>query len=121
MSGGVFSGTAANITNVSVFGGTGNDTLNASGVIMPVTLDGTPGIINAGGVETHAPVADAGSSVDLLTGGAGSDTLYYNGPQSTYDGGAGGPADMLVYAASASDNILFSRPATPVRGCPTRQ
>ena len=50
MSGGTFSGIATNIGSVSVFGGTGSDDLNASGMIMRVALDGDPPLP---GTETH--------------------------------------------------------------------
>jgi hypothetical protein len=80
-------------------------------MIMPVTLDGAPPVV-VNGVMTHAPGGGSGSGADVLKGGAGSDTLYYNGPQSQYDGGPGGVADSLVYNATPGDQILFHTSAS---------
>ena len=82
-------GTAANMTSVTVNGGSGDNKLDASGVQMPVSL--------YGGV---------GSGADTLIGGAGSDILYYSGVGSSYDGG-GGVDNVLTYPSSAGDLIAF--------------
>jgi Ca2+-binding RTX toxin-like protein len=71
--------TATNMTSVTVkSGGGNNDVLDASGMILGVTLDGQ------------------GGRYDTLLGGAGDDTLYFYPPASTpwdaagvYDGGQG--------------------------------
>jgi len=95
--------TATNMTSVSVLGGSGNDDLDASGMIMGVTLNGGGG----------------GGGFDTLTGGQGNNTLFYNiGPGNTYsstnilhayssvyNGGDGpGAVNELVFPVPAGDN-----------------
>ena len=82
-------GTATNLTSLTVNGGTGKNTINASGVQMPVSL-----------------YAGAGASADTLIGGSGSNTLFYSGVGSSYDGGSGGDS-TLDYAANPGDLIAF--------------
>jgi Ca2+-binding RTX toxin-like protein len=89
-------GTATNITTVSVIGGAAKDLLDASGMVMPVTLDG-----------------GTGSGADTLIGGAGCDTLYYSGTGSSYDGG-GGANNEIVYRAANNDIIALMTPAIVV-------
>ena len=97
IAGTTIAGTATNMTSVSVNGGKGPDKLNAYGMIMGVTLNG-------------------GSGRDNLTGGMGSDTLYYCGNGSSYDGGPGGANDTLIYPAAAGDNISFWQSASGTPG-----
>ncbi len=78
----------ASIVNLSqnstifVQGGSGNDDLDASGMLVGVELDGYSGN-------------------DTLVGGAGNNYLYYTGSGSTYNGGAGLP---LYYDGGYSPN-----------------
>ena len=62
--------------------------LDASGMIMPVTLDG-------------------GGGTDTLIGGAGDDTLIYSGPNNEYDG-VGGTDNQLVFPTQPGDQVVFS-------------
>ncbi len=84
---GVVAGTATNLTNLTVIGGTGKNTLDASQMIMPVTLNG-----------------GTGSGPDTLLGGAGNDTFIYSGVGSTYVGG-GGIANVIDYVANPGDTV----------------
>ena len=95
-SAGTLTGTATSISSVSVFGGTGSDKLDASGMIMPVTLDGAPPVV-VDSVDTHAD-GGIGGATDTLIGGAGNDTLYYHEDQgdNVYNGG-GGTDNRLLY------------------------
>ncbi len=95
---GTMTGSATNMTSVSVMGGTGNNLLDASQMEMPVTLNG-----------------GAGSGPDTLLGGAGDDTLYYSGTGSTFDGG-GGVDNTLVYPANPGDVIAFGVSGLIVNG-----
>jgi hypothetical protein len=89
-------GSATNMTNVTVIGGTGHNRLDASAMVMPVTLNG-----------------GNGSGADTLIGGAGSDAFYYSGNGSTYDGG-GGANDEVVYPANSGDSVAVLGPALVV-------
>ena len=82
-------GTATNLTSLAVNGGTGKNRIDASGVQVPATLNG-----------------GAGSGADTLIGGSGSNTLYYSGVGSTYDGGSG-TNNVLDYPANAGDAIAY--------------
>ncbi len=84
---------ASNITSVSVVGGSGADNLNASNMVMPVTLNG----------EANS------SSADMLIGGAGCDTFYYSGLNSTYKGG-GGADNTIIYPVNQGDVITVASP-----------
>jgi Ca2+-binding RTX toxin-like protein len=91
LSGGVVSGTATNMTSVTVNGGGGNnDVLDASGMILGVTLDGQ------------------GGNSDTVLGGAGNDTLYLTGNGSTYDGGDGTDNRIAIRAAQNHNIVLFT-------------
>ncbi len=92
VAGSSIAGTATNMTSVSVMGGTGNNLLDASQMVMPVTLNG-----------------GAGSGPDTLLGGSGSDTFYYSGAGSTYDGG-GGAVNNIIYPAKSGDIISVAVP-----------
>jgi hypothetical protein len=83
-------GTAMNMTSVTVLGGSGSNTLDASQTIMPVTLDG-----------------GAGNNADTLLGGAGSDVFDFSGTGSTYEGG-GSADNTIVYAAKPGDVITVT-------------
>ncbi len=85
---GTLAATATNITSVSVTGGSGNDDINASGMSMAVTLNG-------------------GGGTDTLIGGAGDNTLYYDGPQSVYDGGSGSDNELVYQASNGGDIVLL--------------
>ncbi len=90
----------ANIANLGknsgifVQGGSGNDYLDASGMLMGVDLDGYSGN-------------------DTLIGGAGQNYLYYTGPGSTYNGGTGlrlsydGDYGSLAEAGSTQNTLIF--------------
>ena len=67
---GVLSGSATNLTALTVMGGSGKNKIDASQVAMSVTLNG-----------------GSGSKADTLIGGSGSDTFLYSGTGSTYTGG----------------------------------
>jgi hypothetical protein len=95
---GTMAGTATNITSVTVIGGTGRNLLDASGMVMPVTLNG-----------------GAGSGPDTLIGGAGSDTFYYSGTGSIYVGGSGANEE-IVYPANPGDIIALVGPELVVNG-----
>ena len=106
-SAGTLTGTATNITSVSVFGGTGNDLLDASGMTMPVTLDGGPPVV-VNGVLTHYPNETSSvSGANTLIGGAGDDVLYYS-PNTSYDGG-GGTNNQIVYQAAGNTVEILTR------------
>ncbi len=72
--------------SVSVVGGSGNDWLDASGMIMGITLDG-------------------GGGADTLVGGAGNDTFDYSAGVVSYDGGTGSD-NSIVYADTDGDPII---------------
>jgi Ca2+-binding RTX toxin-like protein len=72
--------------SVFIQGGTGNDGLDASGILMGVTLNG-------------------GGGTDTLIGGGGNNTLDYEGTQSTYIGGAGVPLYLDGGAYSNTDSL----------------
>ncbi len=72
---------AVGISNVSVLGGGGNDTLDAGGMIVPVTLNG-------------------GSGHDALEGGEGNTTFIYNSNTIAYSG--------AVAADTYFDNSIYS-------------
>jgi hypothetical protein len=59
----------------------------------------------------------AGSGADTLIGGAGSDTLYYSGALSAYDGG-GGTSNEIAYRANPGDLIAVMAPALVVNNDP---
>ncbi len=84
IAGSSLSGTATNMTSVSVDGGTGNNLLDATATVMGVTLDGGSG----GG--------------DTLYGGAGSDTFDYSGPDSIYQGATGMNNELIFPDTAAS-------------------
>jgi Ca2+-binding RTX toxin-like protein len=96
--GGSMTGTATNMTSITVVGGTGKNLLDASQTVMPVTLNG-----------------GNGSGADTLIGGAASDTFYYSGTGSSYTGGPGA-ANTLVYPASTGDIIALMGPELVVNG-----
>jgi Ca2+-binding RTX toxin-like protein len=83
--GGSLSGSATNMTSISVFAGTGENLLDAGRMIMPVTLSG-----------------GSGTGPDTLIGGASDDTLYFSGVGSTYDGG-GGAENTIVFPGGSGD------------------
>ena len=91
-------GTATNMTSVTVRGGGGINTLDASQTIMPVTLNGGPG-----------------SGADTLIGGAGSDIFYCSGPGSTYDGGSSAD-NTIAYPANPNDVITVEGKTLSVNG-----
>jgi len=67
------------VTRVIVNAGDGNDTVDASTLTLPSTLDGGNG----------ADTLDGGTLADSISGGAGTDTLTGNDGADTIDGGAG--------------------------------
>ncbi len=81
-------GTATNMNSVSLIGGTGNDVLDASGMIMGVTIDG-------------------GGGADTIIGGQGNDRFTYRNGGNTYDGG-GGTSNVLVFnPGMPGDTVQF--------------
>ena len=82
-------GTATDLTSLTVDGGDGKNTIDAAGVQVPLNLYG-----------------GAGAQADTLIGGSGSDTLFYSGVGSTYEGSNGG-LSVLDYPANAGDVIAF--------------
>ncbi len=104
------SATATNITAVSVFGGAGNDRLDASAITsLPVTLDGADPVI-VGGQVLHAIDSSVVSGNDTLTGGGGSNTFYQR-PGDTVSGGGTvynvtGQVDAAKCAISAPPSIV---------------
>ena len=86
-----------NIEAASLTGGSGNDTLIASGYSFPTTLLGNGGDDSLVG----------GSAGDSLDGGDGKDTLTGNVGSDTIFGGGGAPAtDLLV--ESANTNLILT-------------
>ncbi len=77
------SNAAAAFANLTVTGGTGADTLNASAIGEAVTLNG-------------------GSGDDVLTGGSGNDSLTGGSGNDSLEGGAG--ADTISVGSSGDDN-----------------
>ncbi len=64
----------AGITRISVLGGDQNDTLNASTIAIPVTLDGGSGLDTlTGGTAGDSLIGSTGA--DRFTAGAGNDTI----------------------------------------------
>lgn len=64
----------AGIARIVLRGGDGNDTLNASTITIPVTLDGSTGSDTLTG-GTAGDVLIGGPSPDRFTGGTGNDTI----------------------------------------------
>ncbi len=89
---------ASNMTSITVIGGTGSNTLDASETSMPITLDGGTGI-----------------GADTLIGGSGSDSFVYSGSGSKYQGGTNGD-NTLVYPANSGDVISELLPELIVNG-----
>jgi Ca2+-binding RTX toxin-like protein len=83
--GGFIGAQATNMDSVSVVGGSGNDKLDASGMLMGVTLDG-------------------GGGNDTLIGGQGNDDFIYRDGDTSYDGG-GGTDNRLIYQDTNGDPI----------------
>lgn len=89
---------AADMTGITVIGGTAANRLDASNTRMPISLYG-----------------GTGSGADTLIGGSGSDTFVYSGTGSTYTGGINAD-NTLVYPANSGDLIQESLPELSVNG-----
>ncbi|HEX4609043.1 MAG TPA: invasin domain 3-containing protein, partial [Urbifossiella sp.] len=96
--------TATNLTGVAVAGSTaGNNTLDASGMVMGVALTGVgPGNVLQGGAGVDTLDGGAGGN-DTLLAGNNNDILYVSGSNSTYTGAG---SNILVYRANPTDKIV---------------
>ena len=113
--------TATNITAVSVFGGAGNDDLNAAAMsTIPVTLDGAAAVIDSGQIwHDLSAAAVLGSGTDTLTGSATDvalDSLYVRYRTTASDGttyAVPGPADF------SASTVTLSPATVPLGGTAT--
>lgn len=87
------------LKKVVVYGSDGNDTLDARGCRLPVSLDGGAGADKLFGGPADA-VLSGGAGNDVLRGGAGNDTLIAGSGHDTLYGGDG-------------DDLIKSKPGLP--------
>jgi Ca2+-binding RTX toxin-like protein len=100
---GTLTATATYLTTVTVLGGRGNNTLDASQTTVPVSLRGGGGsdtLYGGAGVDT----LDGGAGTVTLIGGSGNTRFYVSGNNSIYRGGSG--ANRLVYRARDGDQVI---------------
>ena len=94
---GSMSVTATRMTWVTVVGGAGDDTLDATKMTMGVTLDG-------------------GAGYNMLYGGAGGDTLVLEPGSVTTLADGGGGTNQVVYRAAAADQVVVMATNLEVNG-----
>jgi len=101
------------VTNILGLAGDGHDTVDATGVLSPVRIDGGDGhdTIRGGlglNILTGGPGNDSlfgGGLADILHGGAGHDTISIGGGRAQVNGGAGN--DTFTAAAGGSFTFAF--------------
>lgn len=98
-----FSGLAAEVGEIIVRGGDGNDRIRLNRVIIPAVIDGGAGDDRIYGGEDD----------DLILGGEGTDRLFGRGGHDEIDGGAG---DDLLSGEAGDDDLIGGAGADRLSG-----
>jgi Ca2+-binding RTX toxin-like protein len=96
-------GTFSSINRIIVNAGEGNDTITASGLTIPATLDGGNGADRLTGGRAGDELR-GGEGDDRLTGGPGVDALFGGGGNDLLDAVDGTP-DRQVDGGAGNDNV----------------
>ncbi|MEO9337692.1 peroxidase family protein [Mesorhizobium sp. SB112] len=88
-------------------GGSGNDTLDMSGITAAITADLGTGFLGRGSVSSGHTGSDTIWGVENIVTGSGNDTITASGAVNVMDGGAGNDTFRFLSAADANGDTIY--------------